>query len=337
MRHYIERGAVVIGLTATPVRADGKGFRSLFEVLYQVATPRQLMAEGWLSEPTVLGPRVSFADVKIGSTGDYDPSALTDAVNARVIVGDLIETWKKHAEGRTTVVFETSVARSIALTAGFCDLGIRAEHLDGTTPTDVRDAMLRRLATGMTTIVSNMNVLSEGWDLPRAKCALIARPTNSPSFWLQMCGRVLRPWESIRPVILDHGGNADLHGCPQDDPDWSLDGVKKRAHGHGETIRPCPQCYAPLEGGTAVCPACGYVFPPREVQGPQEQEGELVEITEAQGRARRRAWYREKLQHARRLGRSVGWARHRYQEQWQNWPHFFRDEAEFYPKAASAP
>src|SRR6202042_2180962 len=101
-----------------------------------------------------------------------------------------------------------------AIVEMFTEAGVSAEHLDGTTPEDLRRAILARLASGATTLVSNVGVLCEGWDLPACKCMLLARPTKSLALYMQMAGRILRPWEDVDPIILDHGGNVDRHGMP---------------------------------------------------------------------------------------------------------------------------
>src|SRR5690606_30708365 len=126
--------------------------------------------------------------------------------------------------GLRTVAFAVNVEHSRAIVARFVAAGVAAEHLDGSTPTAERDAILRRLETGETRIVSNCAVLTEGWDQPAVKCAILARPTQSTGLYLQQAGRILRPWQDVRPIILDHAGNSLAHGLPQDDRALTLDG-----------------------------------------------------------------------------------------------------------------
>jgi DNA repair protein RadD len=330
IQHYVDAGAVVIGLTATPERADRKGLGRVFEVLHQIATPKRLISEGFLAEPRVLGPDVSFADVKRGCGGDFDAESLEHAVDERILVGDVVKHWHEEAGDRTTVAFCTSLPKSQALAETFRAMGVRAEHIDGKMPNEQRDDILARLARGQLQVVCNFGLLTEGWDLPRAKCGIINRPTDSVSLWLQMCGRFLRPWQGITPVILDHGGNQWVHGRPQDDRDWSLDGPSKRCKGLVETVRLCPQCKAPLDGGVAVCPACFYVFPVRQGSAPIEVDGRLVEMSEADSLAFRRRYYRDVMAEAVHKGFSVGWARHQYRHRFKAWPQFYRDEKDFF-------
>src|SRR5690606_42037014 len=131
-----------------------------------------------------------------------------------------------------------------ALVARFLEAGIPPEHLDGSTPTAERDAILRRLETGETRIVSNCAVLTEGWDQPAVKCAILARPTQSTGLYLQQAGRILRPWQDVSALILDHAGNALAHGLPQDDRDFTLDPTRKKKGGSETPTKECPECYA---------------------------------------------------------------------------------------------
>ena len=97
----------------------------------------------------------------------------------------------------------------------FVKAGVRAEHLDGATPTKERDAILARLASGETEVVSNCMVLTEGWDMPAIGCLILARPTKQMGLFRQMIGRALRPADG-KPdaIILDHSGAVFRHGLP---------------------------------------------------------------------------------------------------------------------------
>jgi DNA repair protein RadD len=153
-----------------------------------------------------------------------------------------------------------SVAHSRAIVDMFRAAGVRAEHLDGETPEDERRAILRRLDDGATELVSNVGVLCEGWDMPSCKTLILARPTKSLALYMQMAGRILRPWDDVVPLILDHGGNVDRHGLPHEDREWSL--TKKRTK-KGEGAPPaktCPACFAYVGASARNCPYCGHEF-----------------------------------------------------------------------------
>jgi DNA repair protein RadD len=309
--------AIHLGLTATPYRADGKGLGDAYDELVVVASPRQLIAEGYLVEPRVFtvpaSQRPDLSRVKV-SHGDYAANELAAAVDKQGLVGNIVEHWMTHARGVRTVAFAASVEHSQHIAARFREAGVPAEHLDGETPTPERDAILARLERGETLVVSNVNCLAEGWDQPAVKCAILARPTKSTGLYLQQAGRILRPWNDQRAIILDHAGCAREHGLPQDDRDFSLEGAKKRAKLATEApVRECPVCCAVVGIGTRVCPECGHeLITTREL--PAELDGALVEATAAVARPRApppvfdvNRGLRETLRDAARAGGRLSW------------------------------
>jgi len=286
--------AIQIGLTATPYRADGRGLGEQYEELIVVASPRELIADGFLVAPRVFTvPRGELAGLDRVRTrgGDYDEGALAQLVDRPALVGNIVEHWQRHAAGIRTVVFAVSVAHSRHIAARFRDAGVSAEHLDGATDVAERDAILRRLDEGRTLVVTNCNVLCEGWDQPSVKCAVLARPTKSVSLYLQQAGRILRPWRSQDALILDHGGCALEHGLPQADREYSLDTKPRVRRGeqaaHATPVKVCDECHAVAALAAAVCEACGFVFERGSV--PDEEAGELVELRDPMApRPRRR-------------------------------------------------
>jgi superfamily II DNA or RNA helicase len=317
--------ALHLGLTATPFRADGKGLGDSYEELLVVASPKQLIAEGYLVEPRVFTvPEHELPDlssVKVRG-GDYEEHALAEAVDRTPLVGNIVDHWLKHAQGIRTFAFAITVAHSRHIVDRFRAAGVSAEHLDGTTPIAQRDGMLRRLADGDTLIVSSVGCTCEGVDIPAVKCAILARPTKSTGLYLQQAGRILRPWQGQRAIILDHGGCAIEHGLPQDDREFSLEGDERRRRRQGpkdeapaKATRTCAQCFVVVQSSLAACPECGFEFPVAAV--PVETDGSLVEMTGGGADAdvtqdpRFQKWQGYVAEAARR-GFKPGWAYYRF-------------------------
>lgn len=318
--HY--RDAVQLGLTATPYRADGKGLDDAYDELVQVASPRELIDEGFLVEPRVFTvPPSALPDLSAVRVrgGDYDKRALEGAVDQRALVGNLVEHWRRYADGVRTVVFATSVAHSKHIDERFREAGVASEHLDGETPTVDRDAILARLDAGTTRVVCSVGTLQEGWDQPSVKCAILARPTKSTGLYLQMAGRILRPFEGQQAIILDHAGCVMEHGLPQDDRELTLEGARKKRKGGGPSEPPaktCPECFAVLAISVRVCPECGATLSVVS-DDVQETPDELVEVTPDD--VRRLEWERLTATAALR-GYKEGWAVHRYRERFGELP-----------------
>lgn len=309
--------AAVTGLTATPYRADNRGLGEEYDELVVVASPRQLIDEGFLVDPRVFTvpakdlPDLSRVRVK---GGDYDLEQLGVAVNQAGLVGNIVEHWKRRAEGRQTVVFAGNVEHSKHIIARFRESGVAAEHLDGAMPTAERDAILARLDRGETRVVSNFGVLTEGWDQPSVKCCILARPTKSLGLYLQMAGRILRPWRDTAAIILDHAGCALEHGLPQDDREFTLEAKKKSRTTTAPSCKTCEECYAIVPSATRICPACGMEFPVADPEDKtEEKEGELVEVRPATIGEKKAAWD-EICQVAIDKGYKPGWAFYRYKD-----------------------
>jgi DNA repair protein RadD len=285
--------AVSLGFTATPWRLDGKGLGRRYDDLVVVATVAELIAAGFLVRPRVFShpEKPDLSGVKLAH-GDYDEKALAQAVDQKPLIGNIVEHWLKLANNALTIAFGASVPHSKHMVEAFAAAGVAAEHLDGTMPADQRAAILKRLARGETRVVANCAVLTEGFDLPAVKCAILARPTKSRTLYLQCAGRALRPIPGAPDVttalILDHGGCAHEHGLPQDPQEYSLeDAPKKRSSSSGGAVRQCTQCYAWSASAAKACTECGAPFPTNERPLMKEADGQLREIEHTAERAAR--------------------------------------------------
>ena len=309
--------AKIVGLTATPFRLDGRGLGDLFGELVIAAYPDELCAAGVLHRPRVWCSKTpDLRGVKV-IAGDYSLGALASRANTGELNADIVATWLKRASGKRTVAFAVDVEHSQAIVAAFRAAGVAAEHLDGATATKERVAILDRLSTGQTLIVSNCMVLTEGWDLPVLQCAIIARPTASLNLHLQMIGRVMRASDGKDgAVVLDHAGNHHIHGLVTRRLSYSLDGNTRVGESEPLGLRRCRQCGLFFDVHIYACPECGWV--------PQQQDssrkrpvtaggGELGEFDDESFDYRKRMW---NLIEAEReaMGYREGWSMFRFEE-----------------------
>jgi DNA repair protein RadD len=306
--------AVFLGLTATPCRADGKPLGEDWHELVHGARYSTLIDGGHIVAPLVYSTPVLPDLARVHTVaGDFDQKELEEAVNKGSLIGDLLTQWRRLSGGRRTVAFAVSVAHSRAIVALFAEAGVKAEHLDGTTPEEERRKILQRLKDGDTEVVSNVGVLCEGWDQPECKCLILARPTKSLGLYMQMAGRILRPWEGVEPLILDHAGNFDRHGAPHEDREWSLSD-KPRPQGIAPS-KMCKACFAYIPASAAICPYCSHEFVQEVVEAPV---AEVVPVDLAlrtlQGEDARLSFFRKCAAKARELGWKYGAVAHRYRE-----------------------
>jgi superfamily II DNA or RNA helicase len=273
--------ANILGLTATPWRLDGGGLGAVFSKLIVGAYADDLCKEGYLVEPRVYAPPHPSMKGVHTRTGDYVRSEVSRRVDKPKLVADIVRTWRRHGAGSTTVCFAASVDHSKHIVSEFIAAGIAAEHCDGETPTEMRDAILRRLGSGETQIVSNVDLFGEGFDLPRIACVILARPTQSMALYYQMVGRSMRPKsDGGSAVILDHAGLVWKFGRVTQRLEYSLAGApkqeKKNASG-GTGLRTCPKCFRMVLSSRDVCPECGTVLKGAG-RVPEVEDGELMDL-----------------------------------------------------------
>jgi DNA repair protein RadD len=283
--------AKVLGLTATPSRADGKGLGrhadGVFDVMVEGPPMRELINRGYLSEYQVFCPKsdIDLSQVAHAPSGDFSPDGVRKAVHAsRTIVGDMVGSYLQFAPGQRGISFCVDIEAASEVCAEYRRRGVPAEILTGKTPTNLRAQILRRLRDGSVLQVVAVEVLNEGTDVPAVECISFARPTDSLGLYMQQGGRGLRiaPGKKIA-TIIDHVGNFLRHK-PFDMPrKWSLDRREKRGKGaaliDGPPMRACPQCTRPYERVLVGCPYCGHSPEPALRSGPEHVDGDLVLLT----------------------------------------------------------
>ena len=267
--------AVIIGLTATPCRADGRGLGGIFEALIECPQVADLIEAGFLVPTRVYAPSApDLTGVRVRA-GDYVEAQLAERMDVPKLVGDIVTHWHRLADRRRTVVFAVNVKHSVHLRNEFQRSGVVAEHLDGSTPAAERDAILARLAKGTTEVVCNVGVLTEGWDMPEIGCVIVGRPTKSFGLYRQMVGRGLRPADGKDHVlVLDHAGVTLVHGRVEERIYWALSPGRKAVRASqaaGGAHKPrelagCPECRAVLWQGDP-CTACGWQPPSGVARG----------------------------------------------------------------------
>jgi superfamily II DNA or RNA helicase len=275
----------VLGLTATPIRADGRGLAESFDALVEAATMRQLVEQKFLVPVRMFtSPSLDLSGIH-RRQGDYVLNELAARMNQSILVGNIITEWQRLASDRRTVVFAVSIEHSRSITGRFVEASIRAEHLDGGMPEDERDAVLRRVRSGETRVVVNCAILSEGWDQPEISCVVLARPTKSLGLYLQMSGRALRPAPGKSDcIVLDHAGCFQEHGGIGDRK-WTLTDDKPSSSGEAPPEKICPECGLVLAAGVRTC-ECGFVFA-APAWSSREQAVQLVETCDPDYRRER--------------------------------------------------
>lgn len=254
--------AKVVGLTATPQRTDGRGLGHLFQHIVKGPSISYLTQIGSLCDYELFGvpQKIDMSSVK-NKLGDYAADDLEREVNKPTITGDAIEHWRALANGLVTVVMCVSIKHAEDVAAQFSAAGIPAEAIHGKTKN--RDDVLERFESGVTTVLTSVQLLVEGYDHPAIAAVVWLRPTQSLSVFMQGNGRGLRPHHSKRHLtIIDHVGNFSRHGLPCADREWSLDDRSKNKKSSSSEdpdvgVQVCGECFFTVKTGLTECPKCG--------------------------------------------------------------------------------
>lgn len=302
----------LLGLTATPVRLDGRGLREMFDTMVPSCSTRELIDAGLLVPIRYYAPsRPDLTGVRTVA-GDYAQGEVAEAMNKPSVTGDAVAHYAKLAHRRPCVVFCTNVRHAEDTAAAFRAGGYRALAISGESDSTDRDRALEGLADRSLDVVVNCQLWVAGVDCPVIGCVILLSPTKSLTKYLQSVGRGLRTAPGKKDlVVLDHAGNAYQHGLPTEAREWSLDGIKRRSKADGdvESVRQCERCFYVFPPGP-VCPACGHAHKPKLTKL-QQREGELAELTEVK-REKRKEVGRSRtigdlLQIAKDRGYSTGW------------------------------
>ena len=115
------------------------------------------------------------------------------------------------------------------------------------------------LANGSVQVLTSVDVISEGTDVPVVAAAILLRPTQSLALYLQQVGRILRPEANKTAIILDHVNSTRTHGFVDDERQWDLNPITKttRKGVKAVGVETCKQCFATYKP-QPVCPVCGY-------------------------------------------------------------------------------
>jgi len=185
----------VLGLTATLVRSDGKPLGEVFQKLSYFQPVQKFIRDKYLAPIKafrVVCPDLDMSGVKITRDGDFDEQGTVAAVNSSQWKSILLSKWKEEARGKRTIVFAPSVGASEEFAEFAVKNGVSCEHVDANTAPEKRAVILEEFATGKLTMLSNFNILTEGFDVPGIECVIMARPTKSQSVYIQCVGRGLR-------------------------------------------------------------------------------------------------------------------------------------------------
>lgn len=323
--------AIFIGLSATPW---SRGLGNYFDDLIVCSTIGEMIEQGYLSKFKVFAPsHPDLSSVKTVS-GDFHEGQLSEVMQDKGLVGDVVDQWVKHAKGLRTIVFCVDRAHARKIRDNFMQIDVQCGYIDGETPREERKEIERQLHAGEIDVVTSVECLIAGidWDI---RCIVFARPTKSEILYCQAFGRGLRIAEGKEHLlVLDHADNVSRLGFPTDIHYDELCSAEKGQSKKTKKVKDvplpkeCPKCTFMKPPSQHACPNCG--FAPEKQSHIESEEGELFELTSQKIKkkpkkkeyttAEKESWYHQLLQIEREKGYRSGWAANQYREKFKVWP-----------------
>lgn len=260
---FLRQDVVYLGYTATPATPNAKGLGAAWDVLNQGPTISQLTLMGRLVPGLYYQVRVLEAERIRTRGGDYDQGEVEKLANTREMNGDIVEFYLDKCQGRPTVVFAATIGHSLGIVNEFARAGIKAAHIDWSTPDDARQRYFEMLSRGEL-VISNVDVMSEGVDIPPISAIILAGLTKVPTRYIQRVGRGFRAHPGKQDcLVIDMAGNIRQLGLVSDYEDWDLQTGQARPSEATQKLRGqqkdvvCKSC-GHVFRGTRICPQCGH-------------------------------------------------------------------------------
>ena len=288
----------LLGLTATPYRIDSgrldEGDDKLFERIAHEVSIRELIEDGYLSTlvTKATATKLDVTGVK-KSGGDFMAGALQAAVDKDDITRGIVDEIVAYGQNRKSwIIFGAGVEHANHLAEEVRRRGYSAGTITGDTPPGERKKLLADFKAGRLRCLTNASVLTTGLNVPGIDLLAMARPTDSTSLYVQICGRATRavyaPGSDLttregrlsgiangskpNALILDFAGNIRRHG--------PIDMVQPRTPGSGKgqaPVKECPKCHSEIHASVMECPDCGHEFE-RQLSGKITQMAAVAPI-----------------------------------------------------------
>ena len=246
--------AYVIGLTATPVRLNGDGLGRINDDLIIGPTVSELIEQNYLA-PFKYYSHVSAETSKLQvKRGEFIADEVNRIMGQEFIFGNAVENYKKY-NCKKSIVYCSSIKNSMATAEAFNKSWIPAVHVGGETPKKQREKIMKDFRSGKILALCNVDLVSEGFDVPDCDSCILLRPTMSLTLHIQQSMRPMRYMPNKTAIIIDQVENYKRHGLPDTPREWSLDAKKKQIDNE-EKIRVCEKCFNVYDIKTILCGEC---------------------------------------------------------------------------------
>ena len=270
-----------LGFTATPWRMNGSGFTDTYDVMVEGKSVQ------WLIDNQRLANCRYYSLLSIDTSklktrnGEYTSQSIDEAFG-KAIYGNVVKEYRQLADGQKAILYAHSIEASKSFSNEFNQADIVSVHVDSKTPKIERERIMQAFRDGEIQVLCNVDLISEGFDVPDCSVTILCRPTKSLVLYLQQSMRSMRYQPDKTAIIIDCVVNWQIHGLPYTPHNWQeyFQGGWKKARKTENTVqaKQCPDCSAMWPLNQSVCDMCGYNFGERDPDDKERIEAELVEI-----------------------------------------------------------
>jgi len=269
--------SILIGLSATPIRLDGKGLNAIYKNMVQGPSIKDLQNIKRLCPIDTFAVEFDDSGLKT-SHGDYNRSDVLGRVDKPQILKDIVKHWELLAKNKKTLTFCASIKHAQDMAEEFNAAGYSSVAISSKDGKKEIDRKIAAYYAGEYINLCSVNLFIMGFTVKDCECIIQARPTKSLMIYMQSLGRGMMFIPEKMLINIDAVNNYDRLGMPDDDRTWMLKGKTKTDKGT-ITLKRCPECLRPVNIGVRVCPFCEFVWPETTVDRiPEEKAGQLVNV-----------------------------------------------------------
>lgn len=275
--------SIIIGLTATPIRLDGKGLDDIYETMVIGPSIKQLQDKERLCPVDTYITEFDSSDIS-SDGGDFALDDVLAKVDKPKVLKNIVKHWENIAKGKKTLTFCASIAHAQHMADEFNNAGYPSIAVSSEDDQETITRKVNAYYSGKYINLISVQLFIMGFTVKDCECIIQTRPTQSLMIYMQTVGRGMVWLPGKRLINLDCVNNHALHGLPEDDRVWTLKGKKPKKEKEKSSLKRCIKCLQPILKTSKQCEHCGFDFLEIKITSgvsrtPQEKAGKLIKVS----------------------------------------------------------
>jgi len=275
--------SILIGLTATPIRLDGKGLNDIYQDMVIGPSIKELQLKDRLCPVDTYITEFDTAGMH-SRGGDFAIDEVLEKVDKPKVLKGIVHHWEKIAKGKKTLTFCASIKHAQHMADEFNNQGYPSVAVSSEDKPEVIARKVQDYYNGKYINLISVQLFIMGFTVKDCECIIQTRPTQSLMIYMQTVGRGMVWLPGKRLINLDCVNNKIRHGLPEDDREWTLKGKPQKEKKDKTELKRCIQCLEPVPKKDMVCENCGFNFEELKIKAgisrtPQETAGRLVKVS----------------------------------------------------------